>query len=263
MEVSVKKVAIITGASSGMGREFALYIDRRLSSIDELWFIARRRNRLEELRENINKPCIVIDEDITDAGFAMRFEKMLKQENPSVKLLINCAGYGIVGSTMGMVRDVAVGMADTNCSGLTSVTSLVLPYMLRNSRIINIASSAAFLPQPGFAIYAATKSYVLSFSRALNIELQDSEITVTAVCPGPVDTEFFNIAEDGHKRAWFKDLFMVNASDVVAKAMTDSINRKEMSIYGLPMKLFYILTKIIPHRFILKIYGKLAKNSWK
>lgn len=263
MEVSVKKIAIITGASSGIGREFALYIDKMLNSVDELWLIARRKNRLEELRENINKPCMVIDEDITDSGFAMRFEKMLKQENPGVRLLINCAGYGIVGSTIGMVKDVAIGMTDTNCLGLTSVTCLVLPYMIRNSRIINMASSAAFLPQPGFAIYAATKSYVLSFSRALNVELQDRGITVTAVCPGPVDTEFFNIAEDGHKRAWFKDLFMVNAADVAAKAMTDSINRKEMSIYGLPMKLFYVFAKAVPHRFILKIYGKFSKNIWK
>lgn len=259
----MKRVAIITGASSGMGREFALYIDRMLKSIDEIWIIARRRYRLEELRDNINKSCIIIEEDITDSGFAMRFAKMLKQENPNVKLLINCAGYGIVGGMLSTVRDVAVGMADTNCSGLTSVTHMVLPYMSGNSRIINMASSAAFLPQPGFAIYAATKSYVLSFSRALNIELKDKGITVTAVCPGPVDTEFFNIAEDGHKRAWFKDLFMVNAADVVKKAMTDSINRKEMSIYGLPMKLLYILSKVVPHKFILEIYGIFMKNNWK
>lgn len=260
----MKRVAIITGASSGMGKEFAQYIDKRFGTIDELWLIARRRALLEELRETINKPCLVIDEDITDVGFAPRFAKMLKQENAGVKLLINCAGYGIMGGTEHMAREVAVGMVDTNCAGLTSVTHLVLPYMLKKSRIINIASSAAFLPQPGFAIYAATKAYVLSFSRALNVELRDREIYVTAVCPGPVDTEFFHIAEDGgHKRAWFKELFMANAADVVEKAVKDSVNRKEISIYGLPMKLFYLLTKAVPHRVILRFYGSFGKNSWQ
>jgi hypothetical protein len=259
----MKKIAIVTGASSGIGKEFALYIDKNFTNIDEIWLIARRKDRLEELRDVINKSCIIIDEDITDLEFAKRFSEMLKQEKVGVKLLVNCAGYGIMGSVQDMSLDVAVGMVDTNCAALTSVTKIALPYMIKKSRIINIASSAAFLPQAGFAIYSATKSYVLSLSRALNIELKDREIFVTAVCPGPVDTEFFDIAESEHKRAWFKNLFMANANDVVEKAMKDSIDKKEISIYGLPMKMFYVLTKIVPHRIIMKIYSILGKDSWK
>lgn len=261
--ISMKKIAIVTGASSGIGKEFALYIDKNFTNIDEIWLIARRKDRLEELRDVINKSCIIIDEDITDLEFAKRFSEMLKQEKVGVKLLVNCAGYGIMGSVQDMSLDVAVGMVDTNCAALTSVTKIALPYMIKKSRIINIASSAAFLPQAGFAIYSATKSYVLSLSRALNIELKDREIFVTAVCPGPVDTEFFDIAESEHKRAWFKNLFMANANDVVEKAMKDSIDKKEISIYGLPMKMFYVLTKIVPHRIIMKIYSILGKDSWK
>lgn len=256
----MKKIAIVTGASSGMGREFALKIDKMFKNIDEIWLIARRLDRLEELRDSINKPCIIVCEDITDPGFNIRFSKMLKQENVGVKLLINCAGYGIIGSFGEAAHDVTVGMVNTNCAGLTSVTYMVLPYMVKNSRIINLASSSAFLPQPGFGVYAASKSYVLSFSRALRCEVKNRGIAVTAVCPGPVATDFFSIAEGEQKRAWFKDLFMANASDVVDKAIKDSIEKKELSIYGISMKLFYLLTKLVPHRIILKIYSATLKS---
>ncbi len=250
MEKIWKKVAVITGASSGMGREFANLIDRELTCIDEIWLIARRRDRLEEVRDEIHKPSLIICSDVSEDSFADYYRKMLKQERAGIKLLINCAGYGIIGSVAETGYDVSVGMVKTNCEGLTTVTQLSLPYMLEKSRIINLASSAAFLPQPDFAIYAASKSYVLSFSRALNVELRERNIFVTAVCPGPVATEFFRIAEDGHKRAWFKDYFMADCYSVVKQALEDSMARKELSIYGTAMKILYILSKIIPHRKI-------------
>ena len=259
MEKKWKKVAVITGASSGMGREFANLIDRELTCIDEIWLIARRRDRLEEVRDEIHKPSLIICSDVSEDSFADYYRKMLKQERAGIKLLINCAGYGIIGSVAETGYDVSVGMVKTNCEGLTTVTQLSLPYMLEKSRIINLASSAAFLPQPDFAIYAASKSYVLSFSRALNVELRERNIFVTAVCPGPVATEFFRIAEDGHKRAWFKDYFMADCYSVVKQALEDSMARKELSIYGTAMKILYILSKIIPHRIILKIMRIFSK----
>lgn len=252
----MKKIAVVTGASSGMGREFALQIDKCFKSIDEIWLIARRRERLFDLREEINKPCMIIDEDITDDTFSYKFAKMLKQEDVGIKMLVNCAGYGIIGPIEDAAHDVTIGMVKTNCAGLTSLISLSVPYMLKNSRIINIASSAAFLPQPDFAVYAATKSYVLSLSRALVYEFKKKDIFVTAVCPGPVATDFFTIAEDGHKRAWYKDLFMADVKDVVRLAIKDSLAKKEVSVYGLPMKLFYAITKVLPHGLILKIYTR-------
>lgn len=250
----MKRIAIITGASSGMGREAALQIDKKFNSIDEIWLIARRKDLLTEVRGEMHHACVLISEDINDSGFKERFYKMLKQENPQIKLLINCAGYGIIGAVNDAAPDVVLGMIDTNCKGLTAITISALPYMTNNSRIINLASSAAFLPQPYFAVYAATKSYVLSFSRGLNYELKKRGIVVTAVCPGPVNTDFFSIAEDNHKKAWFKELFMAEPADVIRQALEDAINKKELSVYGIPMKLFYFFTKIIPHRILMRIY---------
>lgn len=256
-----KKVVIITGVSSGIGKEFAMQISKRLKNMDEIWLIARRKDRLEELRDEINMPCMIIDEDITSPGFSDKYKKIISQEKPSVKMLINCAGYGIIGRAGEHSRELELGMIDTNCKGLTNITLLTLPYMALNSRIINLASSAAFIPQSGFAIYAASKSYVLSFSRALNHELKKRRIFVTAVCPGPVNTEFFRIAEDGGKRAWFKDYFMANAGDVVRLALKDSMACKELSVYGISMKLFMILTKICPHGPILNIMDMLSRTK--
>ena len=153
-------------------------------------------------------------------------------------------------------------MAALNCVALTAVTRLVLPFMEPNSRIIQFASSAAFLPQPGFAVYAATKSYVLSFSRALNQELRKRKICVTAVCPGPVKTEFFDIAEEtGNKIPIYKMIVMADPVKVVRKAIADAEAGKELSIYGAAMKAFWILTKIMPHGLLLPwIHAKEEKR---
>ena len=125
--------------------------------------------------------------------------------------------------------------------------------MKKKSRIIQLASSAAFLPQPGFAVYAATKSFVLSYSRALHQELKSRNIYVTAVCPGPVKTEFFDIAETTGEIPLYKRLVMANPRRVVAKAIRDSVAGRDISVYGLTMKAFDLLCKVFPHRFILML----------
>ena len=104
-------------------------------------------------------------------------------------------------------------------------------------------------------LYAASKSYILSFSRALTRELKSRDIFVTSVCPGPVATDFFYIAERGKEKPKWKEMFMAEARDVVEQAMKDSIDKKELSIYGIWMKMFYVLTKLVPHRIILSIYS--------
>lgn len=246
-------VIIITGASSGMGVEFALQLDNTFNSIDEIWLIARRKEAMLEVAQYLEHTTRVLDMDVTNEAHMKRLEKLLAEEKPIIRMLVNCAGYGIMGDfSTSNIQD-ELGMIDVNCRALTQMTYLCLPYMKKNSRIIQLASSAAFLPQPNFAVYAATKSYVYSFSRALNQELRSKKIYVTAVCPGPVDTPFFDIAEKNGSTLAVKKLTMARADLVVEKAIADSYHKREKSVYGPWIKSFEVLAKAVPHNVILKI----------
>lgn len=248
-------IIIITGASSGMGQEFARQIDRGFSNIDEIWLLARRKERLEELADKMDHKTRIFPMDVNDEYAMDDFEKLLYECDCKVRMLLNCAGYGILGSVEELELEEQLGMIQTNCEALTRLTCLCLPYMYRNSRIINLASSAAFLPQKGFAVYAASKSYVLSFSRGLNEELKKRHIYVTAVCPGPVRTEFFEIAEQYGDSLAIKKLVMAESENVVALALRDSYHKKAVSVYSIPIKAFQALTKYLPHSVILAFTG--------
>ena len=166
------KIAIITGASSGLGREFVRLIAQKLNTIEEIWVVARRIERLKELEEEVKIPLIPFGLDLEQNDWMDSIEQALKERQPKVKMLVNCAGFGKIGDFDQIPLQQTVGMVDVNCRALTAMTYLSLPYMAENSRIIQLASAAAFLPQPQFSVYAATKSYVLSFSRALNEEVK-------------------------------------------------------------------------------------------
>ena len=173
-----------------------------------------------------------------------------------IRMLINCAGYGLLGDFANVAaKDVKgqLGMVRLNCEALTHMTHCCLPYMTKGSRIIQLASSAAFLPQPGFAVYAATKSYVHSFSRALGEELLPKGIYVTSVCPGPVDTPFFDIAEKSGSTLGVKKFTLVSAEKVVKLALKDSYHKRPMSVCSLPIQAFEVLAKCLPHQWILTI----------
>ncbi len=180
-----------------------------------------------------------------------------------MKILVNAAGYGKIGAVGETDMGEECGMVRLNCEALCAVTHLVLPYMSFNSRIIQYASAAAFLPQPGFAVYAATKAFVLSYSRALGAELKKREIYVTAVCPGPVKTEFFDIAETNAVIPLYKKLVMANPRKVVKKALKDSMAGKSVSVYGIVMKAFRLLTKAVPHRWILAAMERMGQSAAK
>ncbi|MBQ7358738.1 MAG: SDR family NAD(P)-dependent oxidoreductase [Lachnospiraceae bacterium] len=244
-------VIIITGASSGMGREFALQMDAGFTNVDEFWLIARRQDALEQLAKEMSHKVRILAMDVTDEYAMDDLEQLLYEEDVTVRVLVNCAGYGLIGKFEDLDMEGQLGMLTTNCEGLTRLTYLCLPYMRPNSRVINLASSAAFMPQSGFAVYAATKAYVMSLSRALNNELYKKHIYVTAVCPGPVDTAFFDIAEKGGEMLAIKKYVMATPEAVVDKALRDSYFKKEVSVYSLPMKLFWWWSKLVPHKLIL------------
>lgn len=248
------KIAVVTGASSGMGREFVRQLGYFYRSLDEIWVIARRRERLEELRELSRIPIRIFEGNLIKKQVYRELSCALEEEQPDIRMLVNAAGFGKSGSVEAIASvdfRAQTDMVDLNCRALTRMTLFCLPYLGRGSRIINLASAAAFCPQPGFAVYAATKSYVLSFSRALGAELRRRGIYVTAVCPGPVDTEFFNIS--GALTNPLKKLTMAKAEDVVRRALKDSRAGREMSVYGIAMHAAFLGTRLVPHGLIMKL----------
>ena len=254
-------VIIITGASSGIGMEFALQLDKYFKNIDEFWLVARSRDKLEALGSRLQHKARIFPMDITRPEGLALLEATVKRQNAIVRLLINCAGYGIMGAFETADRDEVLGMVRLNCEALTAITHRILPYMKKGSRIIQLASSAAFLPQVNFAVYAATKAYVLSFSRALGKELLERGIYVTSVCPGPVDTPFFDRAEKTGTTLQIKKYVMAKTKNVVAKALRDSYHKRTTSTYSIPIQAFRVAAKLMPHDLCLKITTELKKRE--
>lgn len=248
-----KSVVIIVGASSGMGEQFALQIDAQLRKTDEIWLVARRKDKLTALSKRMRNNTRILAMDITKEAQIERLTDTLEEHNCQIRMLVNCAGYGVIGDFADLECEEQLGMVRLNCEALTHVTYACLPYMIKGTRVIQLASCAAFLPQPGFAVYAATKAYVNSFTQALRAELMDKGIVVTSVCPGPVDTPFFDIAEKSGKMLSIKAMTLVDSRDVVKKALRDSCDKKATSVYSLPIQAFALLAKAVPHSLILPV----------
>ena len=253
----MRNIALVTGASSGMGKEFVREIAKKYKGLDEIWVIARRKDRLRELKKEIVGTRVrMLPLDLTKEESFERLTKVFAKEQPDVRILVNASGYGISGPFEFQTEEDASGMVRLNCEALTRVTYLVLPYLRRGSFIYQIASSAGFAPQPGFTVYAATKAYVKSFSIALRQELSWREIKVTAVCPGPVKTEFFDRAYEQEEMKFYKKFVMADPKKVVRKAIRDARKNKAVSVYGMTMKVTRIICKLFPGRWIAKIMGK-------
>ncbi len=239
-------IAIITGASSGMGMEFARQLDRKLRKTDEIWLLARRREPMEELARFMKTKTRAIVIDMANEKEMAQFEEVLAITKPKITILVNCAGVGTHGAFDNLSSENMSAMIRLNIMALTTMTKLCLPYMRRGSRIVQFASGAAFVPQAAFAVYAASKSYVYSFSRALGTELSGRGISVTAVCPGPVNTPFLEHAYGDKTRLnRLKKLTMVKTECVVSKAIEDCKMGKSVSICGLPVKILYLATQSI------------------
>lgn len=202
--IAPMNIAIITGASSGLGREYARAADES-GHYDELWVIARRVERLEELAKACTTPVRAISLDLAQANAIEELSALLQREKPTVGLLVNAAGFGKFGTYADLTVAEVSSMITVNCNALVCLTQAVLPFMTRGSRILQIASSAAFQPLPGLDVYAATKAFVLSYTRALRFELRGRGIRVTAVCPIWVRTEFIDVARQTANGATVKN----------------------------------------------------------
>lgn len=251
------KIAIVSGASSGMGREFAKQFDDK--NLDEIWVIARREDRLKELQTNLLTPVRVFSFDLLKESSFEVFKLILKQEMPDIKYLVNAAGFGVFGDSS-MDLEIVNNMIDLNIKALVNMTYICIPYMSRGSQIIELGSSSSFTPLINFNIYASTKAFVLHFSNALYQELKPKGITVTVICPGWVKTEFFKEANPKlakHAPRFTRPLY--KAEKVVNKAIHDSDRGKMISIPGAFTKVHYIKAKYAPKKVLMTLWKLMQK----
>lgn len=195
MSTTPKRVALITGASSGLGREFAHQLDQRQVA-DELWLVARNRETLAELSEELDTPARAIPADLTQPEALTGLRQLLDSEAPRVTFLVNAAGFGKFGDWRTISDADVDAMIDLNCRALVDITRACLHHMGRGGRIIQVASAAGFAPLPHMNVYAASKAFVLRYTRALRWELHGTGITATALCPTWVKTGFEAVARE-------------------------------------------------------------------
>ena len=250
----MKRIAVITGASSGMGRRFAETCDR-LGTWDEVWAIARSRDKLEELEGAAPCPVRVLSLDLTDRGSLETYAAALREEPVEVGLLVNAAGFGKFQPIVDTALDVNLNMVDLNCQALQAMCQLTVPYMPAGSHILNLASQAAYQPIPYIGVYAASKAFVLSYSRALNRELKHRGIAVMAVCPFWTRTAFFDRAIDPDRGKIVKRYaVMYDPNDVVDLAWRDARAGRDVSRFGFVARFQGLLAKLLPHSFVMSYW---------
>ena len=254
-------IALVTGASSGMGREFVLQLNQYVQ-VDEIWVIARRVEALESLKSQVSVPVRPIGLDLVDPSAFATLEQMLQEENPNIKLLVNAAGFGKFGAYHKVTLAEESAMIDLNCKAVVLMTRLCLPYMETGSHILQLDSLSAFQPVPYITTYGATKAFVLSYSRGMNRELKPRGIRMMAMNPGWVKTEFFNHAfqtNDGCEVQYFNRLY--EAADCVATGLKDLYHsKKDYSVHGLPVKLQVLGVQILPHKLVMNIWQNQQKK---
>ena len=247
------KIAVITGASAGIGREFVYAVDREME-FDEIWTIARREERLLELREKCRNPVRPVPLDLTDPDSVDRYRELLEREKPEIRLLVNAAGCGVFGPFAEKDLNKQLQSAQLNSLALTAMCHVSLPYMSQGAAIVNMGSNSAWQPVPYQAVYGASKSYVLNLSRALGRELRPRGIHVMCVCPGWIKTEFQQVAHHDEYIRYVDRWY--GPEEVAVQALKDLRKKKIVSILGHPVRRQVRLVKFLPVRLIMDIWCK-------
>ena len=245
----MKKIAILTGATGGLGREFLKQILKE--EIDEVWVIARNEQKLSELRKEYGEKVIPMSIDLSELQGIEQIKNVLDEKKPQVMYLINNAGL----AKMGNYKDFDIEEIDktinVNCKAPVMLAQICIPYMGKGSKILNISSASAFQPNPYINLYAASKVFERSYSRALNVELNGTGITSVAVCPGWIDTELLQKEINGKK---VKFPGMVTPDRVAKQAIKDAKKGKDMSVCSLYVKCQHVNVKLLPQRLVMKIW---------
>lgn len=263
----MKRIAVITGASSGIGREFAVQLDALSApgkvpadkkQLDEIWLVARRPDKLKETAALLqNTKAILIEADLGNPQGTAAVAAKLKTENPTISYFVNNAGFGSYGPMLENEKSRQLEMVDLNCRSVVDLSYTALAYMQRGSVLINVASLAAFQPSGNFAVYAASKAFVLSFSMSLGAEVEEKGILVNALCPGPVSSEFAFVASGGAR----KDVLGGKSADlVVARCLRDVRRKRWVSLAHFDWKFLAFFTRFVGKRFVARTTFKHMKR---
>jgi len=253
-------IAIVTGASSGLGREFVRLLDRD-ELLDEIWVIARREDRLRALGQNAAMPLRILPLDLTEKAALRELASRLEEEQPQVRMLINAAGFGKIGGEEDLSLEDCEGMIDLNCRAAVAVTHMALPYMGPGDHIMQICSTAAFQPFPYLNLYAASKAFLYRYSRALRVELLSRRISVTAVCPYWIrDTEFIGTAQKTRNSEYIRHFWPASRQKTVAKwALFDTRLGLPVSTPGPVCLIHRIVAKFIPSELMMGLWAILRR----
>lgn len=249
----MKKIAIITGATGGIGEEFVRQFITTKTELEQIWIVGRNNKKLTDLKDKFGERIIPFQFDLSNKRDIDGFMDNITHSDVEIRYLINNAGLAKMGRYDTFTQDEIESTVDVNCKAVVLLCNACIPKMIKGSRILNISSASSFQPNPYIAIYSATKVFVKNYSRALNYELAKAQITCTAVCPGWVDTEMLKREANGKA---IKFPFIVSAERVVKKAINDADKGKDMSVCSLYVKYEHLLSKIMPNRLIMKIWAK-------
>lgn len=245
-------IVVITGASAGLGTEFLEQVIAQGPTVDEIWLIARRAERLQALADAYpEKTFRCLSLDLQKDESYDTYAHLLEETGATVRLLINNAGYGKLGDFAGSHCGEQTGMVDLNCKAMTAMTCLSLPHMERGCGILNVCSIAAFAPTPRMTVYCSTKAYVYSFSKSLRRELRSKGINVLAVCPGPMSTEFLNVADIVGRSKTFQTLPYCDPHKVAAGALKRLQQGRGIYTPRGFYKLYRCLAKLLPHGLVM------------
>lgn len=245
----MKKIAIVTGASGGIGQAFVRELVRE--NLDEIWVAGRNSRRLLALKSEYGEKIIPVSMDLTKNEDLHSFHDLLKRETPSVLWLVNNAGMARMAPSWDFSFSETEQTIDLNCKVPVVLIHFCIPFMAKGAKILNVSSASAFQPVPYLNLYAATKAFVRSYSRALNAELGSCGVTVTAVCPGWVDTDLLT-REINEEKVRFPGI--VSPEKVVKKALKDAKAGRDMSVCSLYVKCQHLNVKLLPQRLTMKLW---------
>ena len=263
IKIEGTRTALVTGASSGMGREFVRELVRR-GECDALILVARREQALKELADEVGIPATVVPADLSTPEGLSSLRGVLEETKPTLSWLVSAAGYGRFGRFDEVSDEDVLGMIDLNVKGAVMVTRMAIPYLAPGGHIVELGSGSVFFPLPNFNIYASSKAFVYHYSRALREELKHLKITCTVFCPGWVDTGFFSVADAGgddvHKIPMEKRKPLIRADRAVSKCVSAALRGRALCATNWYTKTEHLLSKLLPAPLMIGMWKSMQNK---